>query len=60
MTQWRDDIDDAPEGEVLETKIDDSAGERNVANLKRVSNLWFYPDGSGYVYYTPTHWRPVQ
>ena len=19
--------------------------------------LWFFPDGSMYVYYTPTHWR---
>lgn len=22
-------------------------------------NLWFLPDGSMYVYYTPTHWRSV-
>ena len=22
-------------------------------------SLWFLPDGSMYVYYTPTYWRPV-
>jgi hypothetical protein len=47
----------APEGEVLDTKIDDKHGERNHALLKRSGNLWFTPDGSMYVYYTPTHWR---
>lgn len=60
MTEWRDDIDDAPEGEVLETKIDAGHGPRNVTKLKCQGRLWFYPDGSMYVYYTPTHWRPVQ
>jgi hypothetical protein len=47
----------APEGKVVETKIDDGAGVRNVAKLKRSGRLWFVPDGSVYVYYTPTHWR---
>lgn len=27
--------------------------------LKLVGNLWFVPDGSMYVYYTPLHWREV-
>lgn len=45
-------------GEVINTKIDDSKGERNVQELKRSGSLWFYPDGSMYVYYTPTHWKP--
>ncbi len=45
-----------PEGVVVKTKIDDSAGVRNEQNLKRSKNLWFHPDGKMYVYYTPTHW----
>lgn len=44
---------------VVETKIDDGNGCRNQQDLYRGSgNLWFLPDGSMYVYYTPTHWRP--
>ncbi len=50
-------IETAPEGEVVETKIDDADGVRNVQKLKRQNRLWFYPDMSMYVYYTPTHWR---
>lgn len=42
---------------VVETKIDDESGLRNQQELKRQNNLWFFPDGSMYVYYTPTHWR---
>lgn len=26
-------------------------------DLKRIGNLWWFPDGSMYVYYTPTMWR---
>ena len=35
------------------------AGVRNEAPLKLHDRgrLWFFPDGSMYVYYTPTHWR---
>lgn len=47
----------APAGEVVETKIDDEDGERNVQKLVRQGNLLFFPDKSMYVYYTPTHWR---
>jgi hypothetical protein len=46
-----------PEGAVVATKIDDGTGVRNEQPLKRVGRLWFFPDGSMYVYYTPTHWR---
>lgn len=49
----------APEHQVVQTKIDDEHGERNVQLLKRDGGLWFVPDGSMYVYYTPTHWRPA-
>lgn len=47
------------DGVVVETKIDDAGGVRNVQTLKRQGTLWFYPDGSMYVYYRPTHWREV-
>jgi hypothetical protein len=57
MTEWMP-IDTAPEGRVVMTKIDDAGGERNVQALKRSGRLWFVPDGSIYVYYSPTHWRP--
>lgn len=48
-------------GVPVETAIIDSHGERNHAVLKRggeLGTLWFVEDGSMYVYYTPTHWRP--
>jgi len=48
---------EAPEGVVVETKIDDERGERNHGKLIRRGNLWFVADGSMYVYYRPTHWR---
>ena len=40
-------------GEVVLTKIDDDEGVRNCARLMRDGRLWFFPDGSMYVYYTP-------
>lgn len=43
---------------VVLTKIADKDGERNFQKLRRRNNLWFLPDGSMYVYYTPTHWKP--
>ena len=46
-----------PENVVVETKIDDERGCRNQQKLKRIGNLWYFPDGSMDVYYTPTHWR---
>lgn len=42
---------------VVRTKIHDLDGERNDQELKRYGRLWFFPDGSTHVYYTPTHWR---
>lgn len=58
MGEWRT-MDSAPEGVEVMTKIDDEHGERNFSSLKRSGRLWFFPDGSMYVYYTPTHWRPM-
>jgi len=45
-----------PENQNVMTKIDDSNGCRNEQKLMRQGRLWFLPDGSMYVYYTPTHW----
>jgi len=46
-----------PQGMIINTKIDDEHGERNIQELKLEGNLWFVPDGSTYVYYSPTHWK---
>jgi hypothetical protein len=50
-------------GVVVATKIDDSKGLRNECPLKWVTTprggLWFFPDASMYVYYTPTHWAEM-
>lgn len=50
-------IDTAPEGVVVDTKIDNSRfGMHNLQPLKRTGTRWFRPAGDR-VYYTPTHWR---
>jgi hypothetical protein len=48
-----------PDNLIVETRIVDASGERNVQYLKRKGNLWWLADGSMYVYYTPTHWRYI-
>lgn len=59
--KWIPIIISMPEdGVVVQTKIDDGVTVRNEQELMKVGNLWFYPDGSMYVYYTPTHWRPKE
>lgn len=52
-------ISEAPEGVVLETRISDEHGERNIATLIKRGRLWYTMDESMYVYYTPTHFREV-
>jgi hypothetical protein len=59
MNQDWQPINTAPEGVVVETKIDDEKGIRNETTLKRQGRLWFFPDDSMYVYYQPTHWRAI-
>jgi hypothetical protein len=55
---WVRTIDHLPmAGIIVNTKIDDENGIRNEQELKIQGRLWFVPDGSMYVYYTPTHWR---
>ena len=62
-TEWTSVSKELPKpGVVVLTKIDDQDGCRNEQQLKLLPNggrLWFFPDGSMYVYYTPTHWKPV-
>lgn len=55
-----------PVGVAVITKIHDARGWRNVRTLVRrestkpgAPSLWFSPDGSGYVYYQPTHWAKL-
>ena len=60
MNEWTKCKDRLPdEGVVVMTKIDDANGCRNEQELKRLGRLWFFPDGSMYVYYTPTHWKSI-
>lgn len=46
-----------PENIVIETKISDCYGERNICDLIRIGNLFYQEDMKMYVYYLPTHWR---
>ena len=46
-----------PENQIVDTKVDDEKGVRNEQQLLHSHNLWFLPDKSMYVYYTPTHWK---
>lgn len=48
--------EEPPQKKVLKTKIVDEKGERNEQELIKSGNLWWLPDMSMYVYYTPTHW----
>ncbi len=58
MNSWKSVDSSLPfEGVVVDTKIDDENGVRNEQPLKRQHTLWFFPDGSMYVYYRPTHWK---
>lgn len=45
-----------PKGRIIKTRIDDAHGIRNEQELKWDGKLWWLPNGSMYVYYTPTHW----
>lgn len=45
-----------PEREVVETV---SPGGL-IQMLQRIGRLWFYADGSGYVYYEPAMWRAAK
>ena len=58
MSEWIAVDSELPkDGLVVDTKLDDENGLRNEQKLKRQGRLWFFANGSMYVYYTPTHWR---
>lgn len=60
MEEWISVRDKLPaEGELVRTMIQNSKGIHNEAFLRRKGNLWFLSDGTMYVYYTPTHWKPI-
>lgn len=61
MTAWRAITDEyPPRGETVDTCIMDTNGSRrNEQALVFERNLWWFPDRSMYVYYAPTHWRPL-
>lgn len=48
-----------PQNTVVDTKVDDKDGIRNEQKLQLKSRMWWHPDGSIFVYYTPTHWKPA-
>ncbi len=59
MSEWVQVKDGLPpEGISVNTKIDRGKGSKNEQSLVRQGRLWFFPDRSMYVYYTPTHWMP--
>lgn len=48
-----------PEHQPVLTAICDAKGIRNEQVLVRNGRLWFLRDLSMYVYYEPTHWKPL-
>ena len=49
-----------PEKKEILTKIVDADGtEHNEQKLKKSGKLWWQPDMSMYVYFTPTHWKYI-
>ena len=59
MSEWISVAERLPEeGVEVATKIDNEGGLRNEGTLTYKQNLWWLPDMSMYVYYSPTHWRP--
>lgn len=58
---WIKTTDKLPERNVVvETKMDDFEGTSKNRKLKLIGCLWYTPDEGMYVYYSPTHWRPVK
>lgn len=59
-TKWKNiEVTPPPKNTAVNTCIIDKDGQRNESKLKLINNLWFIPDGSMYVYYTPTHWHSL-
>lgn len=70
MSNWESTVSETdtpgwtcPENLKILTKIDDKYGVRNEQIMMRRGNLWYVnvgDPGEMYVYYVPTHWKPIQ
>jgi len=58
MSEWKP-ASTVPEDTVVMTLIADENGVRNEQQMRYRNRLWWFPDGSMYVYYKPTHWKPI-
>lgn len=52
---WKQTAEELPPEGVEVNTIAPASGQEQT--LKRSGNLWWAPDGSIYVYYTPSMWR---
>lgn len=48
-----------PNGVVVQTKLDEDDGVYIERLAKRHETFWFMTSGAVYMFYTPTHWRPL-
>lgn len=46
-----------PRGEVVMTEDSGGSQQKLKRHDREASQLWFFEDDSGYVYYTPLRWR---
>lgn len=53
---WKITENERPEDGVVVLTMDSGGNEQT---LKLSGNLWWFPDGSMYVYYTPKMWRYI-
>lgn len=53
---WKKTENERPEDGVVVLTMDSGGHEQT---LKLSGNLWWFPDGSMYVYYTPKMWRYI-
>jgi len=53
---WKSTENERPEDGRVVLTMDSSGNEQT---LKLSGNLWWFPDGSMYVYYTPKMWRYI-
>lgn len=56
-SQWTKTSERLPEEKIVVLTLGENGLEQT---LKRIGNLWFFPDESMYVYYTPKYWKHVK
>ena len=57
IKDWKSPKNEVPPDGVVVNTMD---GSGRVTQLKRRGRLWFFPDGSMYVYYEPTFWQEIE